>query len=78
MINRFQFAASRSDTNVIHLLKGDSERYTWRYSRENSHECLRSIGRCAANPDLSLTWHEAAILSKQLREQMACTKQQCR
>jgi len=48
--------------NVLALIKGD-ERYVWLYTDSHRPEVLRRIGRMAANPELSLTWKDAAVLS---------------
>jgi len=56
-----------SDINVIVVLKG-SERYVWLYSDNQQAECLQSIGRAAGNPDLSLTWYDAAMAIRKIKQ----------
>jgi len=55
------------DLNVICLVKG-SERYVWLYHLRC--DVLRSINRSAANPELSFTWYDAAVLSQKVRQQV--------
>lgn len=55
-----------ADRNVIALVKG-AERYIFIYTDENRVEVLRQLGRFAMNPELSLTWHDAAVLSQRIR-----------
>ncbi|NQT36067.1 MAG: hypothetical protein HQ581_01180 [Planctomycetes bacterium] len=51
--------------NVICLVRG-SERYVWLYERRG--DVLRAFGRAASNPELSLTWYDAAVLSQKVRQ----------
>ncbi len=57
-----------ADLNVLALVKG-SERYIFLYEDCRRDEVHRMLGRFASNPELSFTWYDAAVLSKQLREQ---------
>jgi hypothetical protein len=52
--------------NVLALVKG-SERYVFLYDDNSSPELLRTLGRFAADPQLSFTWYDAAILSQKVR-----------
>ena len=52
--------------NVLALVKG-SERYVFLYDDTSSAELLRTLGRFAADPQLSFTWYDAAILSQKVR-----------
>ena len=54
------------DINVLALVK-DSERYVFLYDQSGRAEVLRTFGRFAANPELSLTWYDAAQLSQKVR-----------
>lgn len=54
------------DVNVLALVKGE-ERYIFLYDDTQQAEALRMLGRQASNPDLSFTWHDAAVLSKKIR-----------
>jgi hypothetical protein len=55
-----------TDKLLLAFEKG-REKYVWVFTDAQKHNVLRSIGRFAADPDLSLTWDEAAMLSKQVR-----------
>jgi hypothetical protein len=52
--------------NVLALVKG-SERYVFLYDDESLRPLLQTLGRYAADPDLSFTWYDAAILSQKVR-----------
>lgn len=54
------------DIDVLVLIKGE-ERYVFQFTRETRYECLRTLGRFAANPELSFTWYDAAILGQKVR-----------
>ncbi len=56
-----------SDINVVALVRG-SEQYIFMFDEANRTETLRTLGRYAADPDLSFTWYDAAILSQKVRE----------
>jgi hypothetical protein len=49
-------------------LNKDGERYLWIFDDRNRDATLRQIARDAANPELSLSWYDAAVLSKKVRE----------
>lgn len=53
--------------NVLAMIKGE-EKYVFLYNEENRIEMLRTLGRYAADPELSFTWYDAAIMSKKIRE----------
>lgn len=55
------------EINVLALIKGE-ERYIFLYDDSNRTETLRTLGRFAADPQLSFSWYDAAVLSKKLRE----------
>jgi hypothetical protein len=55
------------EVNVIALVKGD-DKYIFLFDDANRTETLRMLGRYAADPELSLTWYDAAILSQRIRE----------
>ena len=63
MANRFV----DDDLNILALVKG-SERYVFLYRVDRRADTLRTIGRFASDPELSLTWHDAAVLSQKIRE----------
>ena len=52
--------------NVLALVK-DSERYIFLYDDDSSGAVLQSLGRYAADTDLSFTWYDAAVLSQKVR-----------
>ena len=52
--------------NVLALVK-ESERYIFLYDDESPAELLQMLGRYAADPELSFTWYDAAILSQKVR-----------
>jgi hypothetical protein len=54
------------DINVLALVRGP-ERYIFLYDDRMCDEVLRILGRFAANPELSFTWHDAAVLSRRIR-----------
>ena len=55
------------EINVLALIKGE-ERYIFFYDDENRVETLRTLGRFAADPQLSFSWYDAAVMSKKIRE----------
>jgi hypothetical protein len=55
------------EINVLALIKGE-ERYIFLYDDAHRTETLRMLGRYAANPELSFTWYDAAVMSKKIRE----------
>jgi hypothetical protein len=58
------------EINVLALVKGE-ERYVFLYDETNRTETLRMLGRFAADPQLSFSWYDAALLSKKIREMAA-------
>lgn len=55
------------EINVLALIKGE-ERYIFLYDDNNRTETLRTLGRFAADPQLSFSWYDAAVMSKKVRE----------
>lgn len=55
------------EINVLALIKGE-ERYVFLYDDAQRVETLRTLGRYAADPQLSFTWYDAAVMSKRIRE----------
>ena len=53
--------------NVLYHIAGD-QKYIWIFDEANRDATLRQIAKDAANPDLSLSWYDAAVLSKKARE----------
>ena len=56
------------DQFVMVLVKGP-EKYFFTYDAANRIEVMRQAGRFAANPDLSLTWYDAAVITQAVRSQ---------
>ena len=57
--------ASR-DVNVIALVKG-GERYVFLFDDDSREATLRALARYAADPDLSFSWYDAAMLGQKVR-----------
>ena len=57
----------QKEINVLALVKGE-ERYIFLYDDERRVETLRMLGRYAADPQLSFSWYDAAVMSKKIRE----------
>jgi hypothetical protein len=53
--------------NVLHLFT-DEQKYIYVFDDANRDATLRQIARDAANPELALSWYDAAVLSKKVRE----------
>jgi hypothetical protein len=53
--------------NVVALVK-DAERYIFLYDNESTPALLQTLGKFASNPELSFTWHDAAVLSQKVRK----------
>jgi hypothetical protein len=56
--------------NVLALIKGE-ERYIYVYDDASCSPLLETFRSQAANPDLSLNWFDAAVLTQKAREQTA-------
>lgn len=54
------------DINVVAIVKG-SERYVFLYDDASREQTLRTLGRYASDPELSFTWYDAAIASREIR-----------
>lgn len=52
--------------NVLTLRK-DGHWYVWIYRENHKQLVIQSIGKCASNHDLNLTWGDAANLCSRLR-----------
>lgn len=55
------------DVNQIILIKG-KERYVFYYEDHQLAEVQRHFGRFAANPELSFSWYDAAVMSHRVRK----------
>ena len=52
--------------NVLALVK-DGERYVFLYDDHSTSQVLQTLGRYAADPELSFSWYDAAVLSQRVR-----------
>jgi hypothetical protein len=52
--------------NVLALIK-ESERYVFLYDDQSSGALLQTLGRFAADAELSFSWYDAAVLSQKVR-----------
>ena len=57
------------EINVVALVRGE-EQYIFMFDEANRTETLRTLGRYAADPELSMTWYDAAVLSQKVREML--------
>ena len=64
---RGPFRMPSRDINVIALVKG-SERYVFLFDDESRAEAIKTLGRYAADPELSFSWYDAAVLGHKLRQ----------
>ena len=53
--------------NVLHHIT-TTDKYIYVFDDANRDATLRQIAQHAADPQLSLTWYDAAMLSKKIRE----------
>ena len=63
--------------NVLALVK-DGERYVFLYDDQSHAQTLQTLGRYAADPELSFTWYDAAVLSQRVRRLKEKTEAQGR
>ena len=59
-----------SGTNVLALLKDVGERFVFLYDDDASSfaKLLATFAKYAADPEISFTWYDAAILSQRVRK----------
>ena len=58
----------RREFNVLALVKG-SERYVYIYDDDSQQPLIDAFRDQAADPRLSFTWFDAAVLTEKAREQ---------
>ena len=58
----------RRELNILALLKGN-ERYVFVYDDDSRTSLIDALRDQAADPRLSFTWFDAAILTEKAREQ---------
>jgi hypothetical protein len=63
------------ELNILALLKGH-ERYVFVYDDESRQALIDAFRDQAADPRLSFTWFDAALLTKKAREQADTTSSQ--
>jgi hypothetical protein len=61
--------------NVLALIKGE-ERYIFIYDETSRDALLNAFRDHAADPRLSLSWFDAAVLTEKAREQASAAAQQ--
>lgn len=54
--------------NVLALVRGE-ERYVFLYDDQSADQLLRTLGQYAADPELSFSWYDAAVLSQRIARQ---------
>lgn len=55
------------EINVLALVKGE-EKYIFLFDDTRRTETLRMLGRFAADPELSFSWYDAAVLGQKVRQ----------
>ncbi len=60
--------------NVLALVKG-AERYIFVYDDESRQQLIDAFRNLAANPDLSLNWFDAMVLTEKARQQQQAEAQ---
>jgi hypothetical protein len=55
------------EINVLALVKGE-EKYIFLFDDSRRAETLRMLGRFAADPNLSFSWYDAAVLGQKVRQ----------
>jgi hypothetical protein len=58
----------RRELNVLALIKGN-ERYVFVYDEQSRELLLEAFRAQAADPELSLNWFDAAVLTQKAHEQ---------
>ena len=57
------------DLFVVAMVKqATNERYVFLYDDESRGDVLRQFGKFAADPELSFSWHDAAIMATKIRQ----------
>jgi hypothetical protein len=63
----------QSEVNVLALVKGH-ERYVYVYDDGSQQELIDALRDHAADPGLSLSWFDAAVLTSKAREQVGAAE----
>jgi len=53
---------------VLEVIMHNGEIYSFAFDWASRGEVLRTLGRFASNPELSLTWDDACYIARRLRE----------
>jgi hypothetical protein len=64
----------RREYNVLALIKGN-ERYVFVYDDEARESLIDTLRDQAADPRLSFTWFDAAVMTEKAREQARATEE---
>lgn len=59
-------ASAHHDLLLIEHRRGE-DRYLFLFDEASRCALLRTLGRFACNPELNFSWHDAAVLSQQVR-----------
>ncbi len=62
-------ARTKTPISVVVLAKG-GEQYVWLFRPGQERDVLRSLGRMAAEPELSLTWYDAVQIFAKVRKEI--------
>lgn len=54
---------------VVAFSKGN-EKYVFMFTKATASKTLRSVGRFATNPELPFSWHDAAVVSQEIRKKL--------
>ncbi len=69
-----QSSGNGRGVNVLALIKGE-ERYVFLYDDESANEVLVQMGNYAADPELSFTWYDAAVMSQRVAKMRIAEQQ---
>ncbi|MDZ4684975.1 MAG: hypothetical protein SH850_07765 [Planctomycetaceae bacterium] len=53
--------------NVLALVRGE-ERYVFLYDDNSADQLLRTLGEYAADPELTFSWYDAAVMSQRIAQ----------
>lgn len=56
-----------TEINVLALVKGE-ERFIFLFDDNNREGTLRQLAHFAADPEVDFSWHDAAMLSRKIRD----------
>jgi hypothetical protein len=67
----------RRELNILALIKGN-ERYVFIYDDDSRTDVIDAFRDQAADPRLSFSWFDAAVLTDKAREQARAASKNCR